>query len=94
MKSGGTIVSFEIKKKKKQTLKQAAFKFINKLKIIDISNNLGDTKSFITHPYTTTHHRLDKSEKKSLRITENLIRLSVGLEDIDDLIEDINNSLT
>lgn len=94
MKGGGTIVSFEIKKKNKETLKQAAFRFINNLKVIDISNNLGDTKSLITHPYTTTHHRLDKSEKKSLRITENLIRLSVGLENDEDLIEDINTSFT
>ena len=59
----------------------------------DISNNLGDSKTLITHPDTTTHHRLGEKEKISLRITKNLVRLSVGLEDSIDLIGDIDNAL-
>ena len=92
MLSGGNIVSFRVKSKSKKTEKIDAFKFINKLKLIDIANNLGDSKTLITHPYSTTHSKLTKKEKKSLRITENLLRLSVGLEDVEDLIEDLNNS--
>ena len=93
MKGGGTIISFEINTNIGKSKKNNAFKFINKLKLIDISNNLGDTKSLITHPSTTTHNRLNQSEKKSLRITENLVRLSVGLEDCNDIIDDIENAL-
>ena len=65
------------------------FSFLNKLKLTEISNNLGDSKTLITHPYTTTHHKLTSDEKISLRITKNLVRLSVGLEDSIDIIEDI-----
>ena len=90
MLSGGTVISFELEvDKKKET-----FEFINKLEMIDISNNLGDTKTLITHPSTTTHHRLTSAEKKTLGIGDNLIRLSVGLEDIDDIINDIKIGLT
>ncbi len=92
MKDGGNIVSFEIASKKNEK-KQKSFSFLNNLSLINISNNLGDTKSLITHPETTTHHRLNKKEKKELGITENLIRLSVGLEDPEDIISDIDNSL-
>jgi len=73
--------------------KEAAFKMLNALDIIDISNNLGDAKSLITHPATTTHQRLSDEEKTSLGITEGLVRLSVGLEDADDLIEDLDQAL-
>ena len=91
MTAGGNILSFTIKLKSNEE-KLKSFKFLNNLKLIKISNNLGDSKSLITHPYTTTHHRLNQNEKRSLRITKNLIRLSVGLEDPNDLIEDIDNS--
>ena len=84
---GGTILSFKIKGKKKE-----AFKFINKLKIFDISNNLGDTKSIVTHPTTTTHRILMEKERLELGITENLIRLSIGLEDQDDILLDIEQA--
>ena len=73
--------------------KQVAFSFLNKLQLIEISNNLGDSKTLITHPYTTTHHKLTSDEKISLRITKNLVRLSVGLEDSTDIINDIHNAL-
>tara|TARA_Y100001968_G_scaffold124032_1_gene113025 strand:+ start:1960 stop:3153 length:1194 start_codon:yes stop_codon:yes gene_type:complete len=92
MIDGGTIISFELKNTKKDK-KKLAFNFLNNLELIDISNNLGDTKSLITHPDTTTHHRLSEKEKISLRITKNLVRLSVGLEDVNDLIDDIKSSL-
>ncbi len=85
---GGTILSFKIKGKKKE-----AFKFINKLKIFDISNNLGDTKSIVTHPTTTTHRILMEKERLELGITENLIRLSIGLETVSDLRKDIETAL-
>ena len=92
MKGGGNVVSYEINAKTNEK-KQKSFSFLNKLSLIDISNNLGDTKSLITHPETTTHHRLNEKEKRELGITKNLIRLSVGLEDPEDIIEDIDNSL-
>ncbi|MEY3811406.1 MAG: hypothetical protein RIT11_474 [Pseudomonadota bacterium] len=85
---GGTILSFKIKGKKKE-----AFKFINKLKIFDISNNLGDAKSIVTHPTTTTHRILMEKERLELGITENLIRLSIGLETVSDLSKDIEIAL-
>jgi len=85
---GGTMVAFKIKGKQKE-----AFKFINRLKIFDISNNLGDTKSLVTHPTTTTHKVLGEEDRQSLGITPNLVRLSVGLEDTKDLKEDILQAL-
>ena len=92
MKDGGNIVSFEIKAKK-EIKKEKSFSFLNNLSLINISNNLGDTKSLITHPETTTHHRLCQTEKKILGINKNLIRISVGLEDINDIISDIDKAL-
>ena len=86
--SGGTIVSFEV-----EGGKQAAFDFVNRLQIIDISNNLGDSKSLITHPATTTHQRLKPAERAGMGISDDLVRLSVGLEDPEDLIEDIDQAL-
>ena len=92
MLDGGTIISFKLKTTKKNE-KDLTFRFLNNLQLVEISNNLGDTKSLITHPETTTHHRLNQKEKMSLRITKNLVRLSVGLEDVDDIIEDIDYAL-
>ena len=86
--AGGTMIAFKVKGKKKD-----AFKVINKLSIFDISNNLGDSKSLVTHPTTTTHKVLEEEARLSLGITPNLIRLSIGLEDINDLKEDLSNSL-
>jgi O-succinylhomoserine sulfhydrylase len=86
--SGSSLVAFEIKGGK-----AASFRTLNALGIVDISNNLGDAKSLITHPSTTTHQRLSDDEKASLGITDGLVRLSVGLEDVDDLIEDLDQAL-
>ncbi len=61
---------------------------MNKLKVVDISNNLGDTKSLITHPASSTHSNLTAKERAAVGITDGLLRISVGLEDIDDLISD------
>jgi O-succinylhomoserine sulfhydrylase len=88
MSSGGTMVSFEI-----DGGKEAAFRFLNGLSLIDISNNLGDAKSLTTHPATTTHQRLSDEDKAHLGISEGLVRLSVGLEDVEDLIEDLDQAL-
>jgi O-succinylhomoserine sulfhydrylase len=88
MGSGGTLVTFDLKGGK-----EAAFRFMNALEIIKISNNLGDAKSIVTHPTTTTHQRLSQEMKDKLGITPGLIRLSVGLEDVGDLIGDIQLGL-
>jgi len=88
MANGGPMIAFEVKGGKK-----AAFKFMNKLKVIDISNNLGDAKSLITHPASTTHSNIDAKEKAKIGITDSLLRLSVGIEDINDLINDIKQGL-
>ncbi len=88
MGSGGTVVTFEVKGGK-----PAAFRFMNALEIIRISNNLGDAKSIATHPATTTHQRLPQDQKDSLGITPGLIRLSVGLEDAGDLVAELNRAL-
>jgi O-succinylhomoserine sulfhydrylase len=88
MGSGGTLVTFEI-----AGGKDAAFKFCNALEIIKISNNLGDAKTIATHPATTTHQRLPQPQKDALGITGGLIRLSVGLEDADDLIAELTAAL-
>jgi O-succinylhomoserine sulfhydrylase len=73
--------------------KAGAFRFQNALRIVKISNNLGDAKSLITHPATTTHQKLSPEEKQTLGIDEALVRLSVGLEDSADLIEDLDRAL-
>ncbi|MES2667263.1 MAG: O-succinylhomoserine sulfhydrylase [Pseudomonadota bacterium] len=88
MGSGGTLVTFDI-----TAGKEAAFRFMNALEIIKISNNLGDAKSIATHPATTTHQRLPQDQKDLLGITPGLIRLSVGLEDPADLIADLMQAL-
>ena len=88
MTSGGTMISFEVKGGKR-----AAFDVLRALEVVKISNNLGDAKSLVTHPATTTHQRLKEEERQALGITDGLIRLSVGLEDADDLIEDLSAAL-
>jgi O-succinylhomoserine sulfhydrylase len=88
MRLGGGVVAFEV-----PGGSAGAFRFMNALRVIDISNNLGDTKSLITHPTTTTHQRIPAAERQALGISDGLLRLSVGLEDIEDLIEDIDQAL-
>jgi O-succinylhomoserine sulfhydrylase len=88
MKAGSTLCSFEIKGGK-----EAAFRFLNALQLIGITNNLGDAKSLVTHPTTTTHQRLTPEQRAELGIGDGLIRFSAGLEHADDLIEDLLTAL-
>jgi O-succinylhomoserine sulfhydrylase len=84
MSGGGSIVAFTPKGGKER-----AYRLLNRLRLIDISNNLGDAKSLITHPWTTTHQSRTAEEKLAMGIGEGSLRLSVGLEDAQDLIEDL-----
>jgi O-succinylhomoserine sulfhydrylase len=88
MADGGTLVTFEL-----EGGQTAAFKFMNALELIAISNNLGDSKSMVTHPATTTHMRIGAEERQRLGITDGTIRFSVGLEDLADLIDDLDRGL-
>ncbi|SCY81943.1 O-succinylhomoserine sulfhydrylase [Paracoccus tibetensis] len=88
MGSGGTMIAIDL-----HGGKEAAFAALNRMRIVKISNNLGDAKSIATHPATTTHQRLTDEQKAHLGITPGLIRLSVGLEDAGDLIADLHQAL-
>ncbi len=88
MGAGGTVLALDIKDGK-----EAAFRFLNAVQIGLISNNLGDAKTIMTHPATTTHQRLPDAQKASLGITPGLVRISIGLEDCDDLIADFLQAL-
>jgi O-succinylhomoserine sulfhydrylase len=88
MSAGGSLVTFELAGGKK-----AAFRFLNALKLVAISNNLGDTKSLATHPATTTHQRLTPEVRAQQGITDGMVRLSVGLEDPVDLEADLTRAL-
>ncbi len=88
MANGGTMIAIDVKGGK-----EAAFRATNALEVVKISNNLGDTKSLVTHPATTTHQRLTEETRAELGITDGLLRLSVGLEDPEDLAEDLLEAL-
>jgi len=88
MTAGGTVVTFEV-----AGGKDAAFNVMNAFGLIAVSNNLGDSKSLVTHPATTTHMRIGPEERAKLGITDGVIRLSVGLEDADDLKDDLVQAL-
>jgi O-succinylhomoserine sulfhydrylase len=88
MAGGGSVVAFEV-----AGGKAAAFRFVNALRLVDISNNLGDSKSLVTHPATTTHQRIPAEERLKLGITDGLVRLSVGLEDVADVNYDLEQAL-
>jgi O-succinylhomoserine sulfhydrylase len=87
MSGGGTTIGIEFVGSQKD-----AFKFMDSLRIIDISNNLGDSKSLITHPASTTHRRLLPEVQAEMGITPSVVRLSVGLEHVDDLIKDLTQA--
>jgi O-succinylhomoserine sulfhydrylase len=89
MSDGGTLVTLEV-----AGGQAAAFRFLNALELIVISNNLGDSKSMMTHPTTTTHSKIAPADRAVLGITEGTIRFSVGLEDVADLIDDLDRALT
>ena len=88
MTHGGTIVAFDL-----PGGQEAAFRFLRALELIDISNNLGDAKSLITHPTTTTHQRFKPEERAAAGIGDGMLRLSAGLEDVEDLKEDLMRGL-
>nr|WP_235915513.1 O-succinylhomoserine sulfhydrylase [Puerhibacterium puerhi] len=94
---GGTVVTFELAVPPgtdPDTAKKRAFAFLDALRLIDISNNLGDAKSLVTHPATTTHRKLGPQGRAAVGIAETTVRLSVGLEDPQDLIDDVEQALT
>ena len=88
MGQGGTVLSIDLKGGK-----EAAFRFLNAIEIGVISNNLGDAKTILTHPATTTHQRLPQEQKDMLGITSGLVRISAGIEDEQDLIADFLQAL-
>ncbi len=88
MSDSGSVISFEV-----EGGKAGAFRVLRALRLVDISNNLGDAKSLVTHPATTTHQRLAPEARAELGISEGLVRISVGLEDIEDLKEDLARAL-
>jgi O-succinylhomoserine sulfhydrylase len=88
MSGAGGVVTFDLK-----AGKWAAFETLNRLRLIDISNNLGDAKSLVTHPATTTHMRIGAEERAKLGINDGTVRISVGLEDVEDIIGDLVQAL-
>ena len=88
MAMGGTVLTMDV-----AGGKAAAFGCLNRLRLLDISNNLGDSKSLVTHPATTTHRRLASDARAAVGIGDGLVRVSVGLEDIDDLFDDLDQAL-
>jgi O-succinylhomoserine sulfhydrylase len=88
MTGGGTVVTFEV-----AGGKDGAFRVMNGFRLIAVSNNLGDSKSLVTHPATTTHMRIGEQERARLGITDGVIRVSVGLEDVDDIRDDLRQAL-
>jgi O-succinylhomoserine sulfhydrylase len=88
MTGGGTLVTFEV-----AGGKAAAFRMMNAFRLIAVSNNLGDSKSLATHPATTTHMRIGAEERARLGITDGVVRLSVGLEDVEDIKDDLAQAL-
>ena len=92
MTDGGTVVTFDLKPGA-GGIKETCFRFMDALHLVDISNNLGDSKSLATHPATTTHMRIGAEERAKLGIGDGTVRLSIGLEDVQDIIEDLEQAL-
>jgi O-succinylhomoserine sulfhydrylase len=86
---GGSMLALSLKGGR-----EAAFAALNRLRLVDISNNLGDSKSLITHPATTTHRTLSEEERAAIGLDDSWLRLSVGLEDPEDVAEDIEQALS
>ncbi len=92
MAGGGTVVTFELSAPEPEG-KKRAFEVLNRLRIVDISNNLGDAKSLITHPATTTHRAMGPEGRAAVGITDGVLRISIGLEDVQDLLNDLDQAL-
>lgn len=93
MSGGGTVLTFELNDRAGVSGKERAFEVLNGLSVIDISNNLGDSKSLITHPATTTHRAMGPEGRAAIGLTDSVVRLSVGLEGADDLLSDLDKAL-
>jgi O-succinylhomoserine sulfhydrylase len=88
MSAGGTLIAFDV-----AGARAGAWAFLDALNLVDISNNLGDSKSLATHPETTTHRRMTPEDRARIGVKPGTLRLSVGLEDPEDLIEDVTGAL-
>ncbi|SIR65855.1 O-succinylhomoserine sulfhydrylase [Williamsia sterculiae] len=93
MSGGGTVVTFELNDRNGVSGKARAFEVLDALNVIDISNNLGDSKSLITHPATTTHRAMGPDGRAAIGLSDSVVRLSVGLEGVNDLINDLDQAL-
>lgn len=93
MSGGGSVITFELNDRAGVSGKERAFEVLNGLSIVDISNNLGDSKSLITHPATTTHRAMGPDGRAAIGLTDSVVRLSVGLEGTDDLLSDLDKAL-
>ncbi|MEU8901538.1 O-succinylhomoserine sulfhydrylase [Nocardia sp. NPDC048505] len=93
MSGGGTVVTFELNAPADEA-KKRAFEVLNRLRIVDISNNLGDAKTLITHPATTTHRAMGPEGRATIGLTDGVVRISIGLEDVEDLLEDLDHALS
>ncbi|MBM7366119.1 O-succinylhomoserine sulfhydrylase [Gordonia hydrophobica] len=93
MSGGGTVITFELAQRPGKSGKESAFEMLNGLQVIDISNNLGDAKSLITHPATTTHRAMGPDGRAAIGLTDSMVRLSIGLESADDLLRDVDGAL-
>jgi O-succinylhomoserine sulfhydrylase len=93
MSGGGTVVTFELVASDADVAKKTAFAFVDALRVIDISNNLGDAKTLITHPATTTHRSMGPEGRRAAGISDGVVRISIGLEDVEDLIADLEQAL-
>ena len=90
---GGAVVSFDVKAGSPERARAAAFHVIDSTRVLSIATNLGDTKTIITHPATTSHGRLTEAQRQSSGIGQGLIRVAVGLEHVDDITDDLQRGL-
>lgn len=91
---GGAVLSFELKADSPEAARAAAFRVIDSTRVLSIATNLGDTKSIITHPATTSHGRLSEAQRQAAGIGQGLVRLAVGLEHVDDITDDLQRGLS
>jgi len=91
---GGAVVSFDMRADSPEAARAAAFRVIDSTRVLSIATNLGDTKSIITHPATTSHGRLTEAQRQASGIGQGLIRLAVGLEHVDDITDDLTRGLS
>jgi len=90
---GGAVVSFDVRADSPEAARAAAFRVIDSTRVLSIATNLGDTKSIITHPATTSHGRLTEAQRQAAGIGQGLVRLAVGLEHVDDITDDLQRGL-